>query len=191
MKPTKIKLEPNLIPLLKSMGMNWSAIAQKPFDFQPTSFTAKIDGLKPKVFNRQTQLDMMDDYLESPLQPGSFCVNSAPTDGRSKLLAAWMMQHHYRSGGTIMKWHDLTGGFQSPLLEERANVSLLVFNNVGPDSSQTKKEKLRDLLEMYADTAKIVIVNGCDPYTFFTLHLHLPLKGLCYMTNSSVKGIDL
>lgn len=191
MNNLKIKLDPNLLPILRSQGMNWAAQAQKPFDLQPTSFTATVEGLKPRPFPRAKQQQFIQSFMENSFAPGTICINSAPTDGKAKLLAAWMMQHHYRNGGTVSRWYDVIGGFDCPLLEERANISLLVLNNVGPDSSPTKKEKLRDLLEMYADISKIVVVNGCDPFTFFTSHLRLPLKGLVYLTNASVKGIDI
>lgn len=191
MKETiKIKLAPELVPVLRSQGMNWAASAAKPFDFQPTSFTSQIEGLKPKRFTSQAQQAMLTDWLQDT-SPGTFGVNSAPTDAKALLLAAYMMQSHYTSGGTVMKWYDLTGGFDCPLLTERANISLLVLNNVAPDSSQTKKEKLRDILTVYADTPKIVVVNGMEPYRFFTEHLRMPLHGLCYLTNNSVKGIEI
>jgi hypothetical protein len=186
----KIKLDPSLVPVLKSQGMNWAAGAAKPFDFLPTTFVSKVDGLKPKRFTQQDQTKMLEQWLQDP-SPGTFAVNSAPTDAKSMLLAAYMMQEHYRSGGTVMKWYDVTGGFDCPLLDERANISLLVLNNVAPDSSQTKKEKLRDLLTVYADIPKIVVVNGCEPYTFFTVHMRMPIQGLCYMTNAAVKGIEI
>lgn len=186
----KIKLDPVVVPVLRSQGMNWAASATKPFDFQPTSFTSQVEGLRPKRFNTQTQVEMLRDWL-GDTSPGTFGVNSAPTDAKALLLAAFMMQENYKAGGTVMKWYDLTGGFDCPLLTERANVSLLVLNNVAPDSSQTKKEKLRDILTVYADTPKIVVVNGMEPYRFFTEHLRMPLHGLCYLTNASVKGIDI
>ncbi len=192
MKPIKIKLEEPLKPLLRSMGMNWAAQAQKPFDLAPTSFTAKVEGLKPRPFTRPKQMEMLESWIERPLIPGTFGITSAPTDGKSLLLAAWMMQVAYRQGNPMLKWYDVTGGFDCPLLTEPMdNIGLLVLNNVGPDSSQTKKEKLRDLLTVYAKVSKIVVVNGCDPYTFFTLHMRMPLTGLCYLTNNAIKGIDI
>lgn len=187
----KIKLDDNLLPILRSQGMNWAAGAAKPYDFQPTSFTSQVEGLKPKRFTTQAQVEMLRDWLQDT-SPGTYALNSAPTDQKAMLLAAFMMQSHYTSGaGTTMKWYDLTGGFDCPLLQERANISLLVLNNVAPDSSQTKKEKLRDLLTIYADIRKIVVVNGMEPYRFFTEHLRMPLHGLCYLTNNSVKGIEI
>lgn len=191
MKQAKIKLETNLVPLLRSMGMNWAAQAQKPFEFKPTTFTAKVEGLKPRPFNQQKQIAMMDDWIKKPLIPQTFSIMSAPTDGKSLLLAAWMMREAYRHDAPQMKWYDVTGGFECQLLSEPQDLGLLVLNNVGPDSSQTKKEKLRDLLTVYAKVSKIVIVNGCDPYTFFTFHMRMPLTGLCYLTNNAIKGIDI
>lgn len=172
--------------------MNWAAQAQKPFDLKPTSFTAKVDGLKPRPFSQPKQLEMLESWTKRPLSPGTFGLMSAPTDGKSLLLAGWMMQHAYRQGNPMLKWYDVTGGFECPLLSEHAdNLSLLVLNNVGPDSSQTKKEKLRDLLTVYANVSKIVIVNGIDPYSFFTKELRMPLSGLVYLTNNAIKGIDI
>lgn len=187
-KDLKIELSQFSEPRLRSAGMNWACTAQRPFNFRPTSFTASIDGLKPKSFNQSKQLEMFSDFLGEPRRPMSFGVSSAPNDGRSKLLAAYMMEYHLKSCvGATPVWHDLMGGFACTLLEDHSNASFMVLNNVGPDSSQTKKEKLRDLLEMYADIPKVVVVNGCDPFTFFTLHLRMPMQGLAYLTNDLVK----
>ncbi|MNV68457.1 hypothetical protein D3C71_1613120 [compost metagenome] len=65
---------------------------------------------------------------------------------------------------------------------EPEHFSMLIINNVGVDSSQTKLEKLRDLLVKFDNVPKIVIVNGVDPVTFFAERVRLPLQYAFYLS---------
>lgn len=188
-KDLKIKLEANYIPILRNRGLNAGVLRQAPFSLTPTSFTAAIEGLKAKVFNRQKQLDMFESFIDSPFEPINYCLASAPDDGKAKLLAACMMQHaliNHDSRTALPLWVDLTGGFDNPLIVNRVKPSLLVINNVGIASTQSKLEKLRDILEVYSDIPRITVVTGTDPYTFFMRTLYLPIHALMYLTNTSV-----
>ena len=189
-KALRIELDPGNLMILKNRGMNWSVKLQAPFDFEPSTFTSNIEGLKPKQFSKAKQLEMMEDFLEDPFKPVSYCLVSAPNDGMAKLLAAWMMQyamHKAKSRSNLPLWVDLMGGFDNKWINQRANASLLVLNNVGTTSTQPKMEKLRDLLETYTEIPRIVVATGCDPYAFFTQYLYLPLHKLAYLTTSAVK----
>lgn len=186
----RIKIDDKFLGLLKSRGLNWSVMLQSPYNFSPTAFTSEIEGLKPKSFSQLKQLRLFNQFLAEPLRPLTYCIASAPNDGKAKLLAAWMMQYvisHTSSHEVLPLWHDLTGGFENKLAREYQPCSLLVLNNVGIDSTGPKMEKLRDLLEIYARVPRVVVVNGCDPFLFFTRHLRLPVHGLTYMTNPLVK----
>lgn len=190
---TLIKLDENSLPIMKGRGLNWSVLLQKPFEFMPTSFTSEIEGLKPKAFTRQRQLQMFESFLADPLAPRSFCITSAPNDSMAKLLAAWMMQYAIGKDINTHKlplWIDLMGGFENKFVVNKVGASLLVLNNVGTDSTQPKLEKLRDILETYTDIPKIVVAHGCDPYMFFQRHLYLPLHGLAYLTTNAVKRVS-
>lgn len=190
---TKIKLNEKLLPMLKNRGMNRSVLAQRPFEFRPTSFTSTVEGLKPKLFNAKKQLEWFEDFLDDPFAPRNYCLVSAPNDAMAKALAAYMMQHAMQRGGSrtaLPLWHDLTGGFANQLLDgnsQAIGASLLVLNNVGATSTQPKLEKLRDILETYTDIPKIVVATGCDPFAFFTKYLYLPIHALAYMTTGIVK----
>lgn len=194
----KIKLNEKLLPMMKNRGMNRSVLAQRPFDFRPISFTSTIDGLKPKLFNAKRQIEWLEEFLDDPFQPKSYCLVSAPNDAMAKMLAAYMMQHAISRGGSrtaLPLWHDLTGGFSNPLLEgnsQAIGASLLVLNNVGASSTQPKIEKLRDTLETYTSMPRIVVATGCDPFMFFTKYLYLPIHALAYMTTGLVrKSVEL
>lgn len=195
---TKIKLESKLLPILRDRGMNGSVLRQQPYDFKPVTFTSTVEGLKPKLFKAKKQQEWFDEFLEDPFIPRTYCLVSAPNDGQAKLLAAFMMQHaalHTNSRVALPLWHDLTGGFNNPLISERngkaQGASMLILNNVGATSTQPKIEKLRDILETYTDIPKIVVATGCDPYMFFTKYLYLPIHALVYLTTAAIKRVEL
>lgn len=184
----RISIPDERIGVLRSLGMNWSAAVAKPYDFDPTTFTTKIEGLKPKSFTKKTQHEMLANFMLNPKQDCTYGISSLPNDGMSKLLAAWMMNFHMKhvKDGRPL-WHDLQGGFDSKLLDEHSNCTLMVLNNIGTDSSGTKKEKFRDIMEKYADIPKIVVCHGADPFTFITQHFRLPVHGIAYLTTNMVK----
>ncbi len=184
----KIKLDPRYESVLNNRGLNYSARLQKPFVFRPTSFTSTVPGLKPKIVSREAQLEMLEDFLEEPFRPVTYCVVSAPNDGMAKLLAAYMMQHAViRRQSGMPVWHDLTQSFKNPLLEENTHANLVVLNNIGSTSTPTKIEKCRDILTHYANVPRIVIATGCDPFMFFTQYLFMPMNACAYMTTDQVK----
>lgn len=188
----RIALDESMVGLLRNRGMNGSALAQRPFDFRPTSFTADIEGLKPKVFSTKKQLKMFESFLADPFAAKSYCLVSAPNDSMAKLLAAWMMQYAIKNAPTraaLPLWIDIMGGFENKFVTNRVGASMLVLNNVGTTSTQPKIEKLRDILETYSDIPKVVVATGADPYAFFTRWLYLPLHGLAYLTNNNVKRL--
>jgi hypothetical protein len=190
-KDIQIALEPIYTPRLRSFGMNWACTSQKPFALRPSSFTSTIEGMKSKTFSQQKQLASYQVYHEDPSSPGVFGISSSPNDGQAKLMAAYMMQEHMKtSPGARPRWHDVTGGFTSEFLEkEPINCTMLVLNNVGPDNVPIKREKLRDILERYSDIPVVVVVNGCDPFTYFTRDLRKALSGILYLTASIARKI--
>lgn len=190
----KIKLSEKYVTLMRNRGVNPAVFRQKPFWFQPTSYVSAIEGLKPKSFGRPKQLQMFHAMIDDPFSPVNFAINSAPDDGKAKLLAAYLMQNalaHHSSYTALPLWVDLTSGFDNPLVKNKQNPSMLVINNVGMDSTPVKLEKLRDLLEVYSDIPRITIITGTDPYTFFMRKMYLPIHGLAYMTNTAVKRFEV
>jgi hypothetical protein len=190
-----IKLEPTAVPALRVRGMNGSVLGQQPYRLKPTTFTSQIEGLKPKLFSQAQQLLSLDQFFDNPFVAQNICLVSAPNDGQAKLLAAYMMQYalcNTPSGKALPLWHDLTGGFDNPVLKNSVSCSLLVLNNVGADSTAPKIEKLRDLLETYSDVPRVVVATGTDPFAFFTKHLYLSVHTVVYLTTDLVrKSVDL
>lgn len=151
----------------------------------PEEFVMRSVSVKKQIANVQK-------VLENPLR-GSYtmAIGSYPSDTRAKLLALNFMnkaidaqqsgQHRARA---YPLWHTLYGSNWDSLRDSREeeHFSMLIITNVGMDSSTTKLEKLRDLLVKYGNVPKIVVVNGCDPVTFFAEKVRLPLNYAFYLS---------
>lgn len=145
--------------------------------------------LKPHSVTRQIR--SLDRLMNNPLN-GNYiaCIGGHPSDVRAKVIAANVMSRAidlqmegHRRGKAYPLWHRVYGGFADKLRDgqELDPCSMLILTNVGMDSSQTKLEKLRDILEMYDSIPKIVVVNGCDPITFFASKVRMPLRHAIYV----------
>lgn len=193
LRDTQIELDKKHVMRLRALGLNWSAMAQRPFPLRPASFKSEIQGMKPKSFNQQMQLDTLQEYLDNPNRAGIFGVASSPNDGQAKLMAGWMMQYHLLiDHNNRPVWTDVHGQYGSEFLEhERVNCTLIVLNNLGPGNTVIKREKTRDILERYCDLPIIIVVNGSDPFTYVTRDLNKPMNGLLWLTSGIAKVHDI
>ena len=154
-------------------------IEPKQVEWLPESFDLKSISVKK-------QIAALDSLLNHPLKgSGITCITSFPSDVRAKVIAANIVNRAIDQqikgavrGKAYPLWHRLYGGFNDTLRDAKDldPCSLLVLTNIGPDSTQQKLEKLRDLLERYDSIPKIVVVNGSDPVTFFAEKVRMPLK---------------
>jgi len=61
------------------------------------------------------------------------------------------------------------------------NIGLLIMSNLAENSTLDKIEKCRDLIAMYSDIPKVVVVAGCDPLVFSTEKLHINPTRVLYL----------
>jgi len=112
--------------------------------------------------------------------PYVMCVSELNNDMRAKLLVAYLIAKLLTQlPNASPRWHTVLGGFRDPLRDAeapRSDIDLLVLSNVPVNSSNTKLEKVRDLLEMYSDIPRIVVTTGVDPYTLFATQLYHALN---------------
>lgn len=170
------------------------------------SFKPKIHGVTSRTVSQQQQERWLDKLLDNPLRGHNLTVvNSYPSDMRAKhvavnIMAAAMRQHttmnpKQRRGKGQPMWHRLYGGLKDKLRDEEPTTkpSMLIISNVIADSSAHKMEKLRDLLEMYDDIPRIVVMGGVvDPITFFGTRIHLPIKNAIHLgSNDKVNPLDI
>jgi len=156
-----------------------------------TSFTSEVEGLKPKRLSTSIQHEYIEKVLANPFHsPYTMCICGKPNDNLAKMLATFILNKankHYLQAihkeqssrakalrqRTHPLWHNVTGSFQDDLRDKKheQRPAMLVMSNITKESSAIKKEKVRDLLEIYSSIPIILVVAGIDPITFFNAHL--------------------
>lgn len=184
--------------ILKSRGVDGYAfsLARSPFTVEDAFVRIKPqveslpDDFVLRSISTAKQTNNLRKILNNPLRSSYIAaIGSYPSDTRAKVIAVNIMNAAIDAqiagkhrGRAYPLWHRLYGGYYDALRDakETQPISMLVITNVGVDSSQTKLEKLRDLLEQYDNVPKLVVVNGVDPVTFFAEKVRLPLNYAFY-----------
>jgi hypothetical protein len=204
------KFDSDRVKLLKSQGVDGTAlqVMRQPFllDDALTSITPMVPKWLPEDYNIpktsvRRQIDACYRLLSNPLHGSPIIgIGSMVTDERAKFMAMSIMDSaidDQRSGkqkGKMLPiYHRVMGGFHDELLAEktRRNISMLIIANVGLDSTQIKIEKVRDLLEKYDNIPRIVVVNGCDPVTFFAEKMRMPMQFALMLNSKRSDKADL
>jgi len=189
-----------------SRGASWQTLRTKPFQLPGyiTPITSGVEGRKPVRVNKDKQLLYYKRIFVEPFKkPYIYCISGATNDSQAKLVALRLMiqalsihnqvresngdeephpLNETLSGRDLPLWHTLLGGFGDKLRDTKAKPSLLVLSNVTVNSTQTKLEKLRDILELYGEIPRIVVTTGTDPISFFRRQLFYPLHFSAYLT---------
>lgn len=61
------------------------------------------------------------------------------------------------------------------------NIGLLIMTNMAENATLDKIEKCRDLISIYDNIPKVVIVSGCDPLKFSTEKLYINPTRVLYL----------
>lgn len=212
-KGTKIFLDKRNTGALKQMvmrGMSKQVHSIHPYTLEEglCSFISEVPGLKPKRVSKQKQQEMMGKIIEDPFYaPYLLCIAGKPNDMRAKLLACHLMmkavmihsqpkeqttkQRKLLKGRGLPLLHTLVGGFDNPVIGKHTgevdHPSMLIITNVAPESSASKIEKLRDILEVHSNIPRIVVVAGSDPLSFFNTKMHMSLTACAFLTSNLVK----
>lgn len=161
---------------------------ERPFHFDPQDFAVGGDRLNEKIFNAGVQTDSLNRFLDNPRAPSVYGVASAPNDMKAKYFAAYLVQHYLENSPPNMTahWETLYGNsFSNAALDKEP--SLLVITGLCPNSSSTKLEKARDLLERHAHIPRIVVIAGEDPVTFFATRLYSPVNNMFFSSAALCK----
>lgn len=194
----KFKFDPHRQRLLKSRGVDGMCFAgaRNSFEFDVAAHRMKPDipMVVSKSISVKRQLAMLASLWENPLRGHPIIgIGSFPTDLRAKMLAVNIMdrvmtfQDKTNSSRIMRKdyplWHKVYGGFKDPIRDEglQGSPSMLIVSNIDIDSTNYKVEKVRDILEMYSNIPRVVVVSGSCPMEIFAKRLHLPMDMGFYM----------
>lgn len=192
----KISIDKSYYSILTHTGVPNLVLLRKELDLDSSvTYIEATTGKnkKPTSLKRSDQIRMFKKMIKHPIgKPALFCISSNPTDTEAKYAAAYLLsqaiekyQQFQKNGemstAAFPRWHILNGTYQDWYREHKRNVSFLVLSNVLHDSSEAKIEKLRDLIEIYADIPKVIVTATQDPITFCTEKLHVRLTGAMYL----------
>lgn len=199
--------DPKHAKILKMRGVDGSLFAGRRNQFNIVDgvlrMKPEIRNMKPKTYGPSRQLTKLAKHLANPLYGNkTIGISSFPSDLHAKLVALNLMrnaladQNNHRHSKIKHQplWHKIYGGFPDKLRDnpDAHRPCFLVLSNIAPDSTNVKLEKLRDLLEIYHDIPKVVVISGCDPIGFFANRLHMPLDSALYIGHvDRVPDVDI
>jgi hypothetical protein len=186
--PTKIEVHAkgsimNVVP-----GHVWRT---KAFKWNPLTFATEAEQLNSKFIEPSKQDKSLSMFIKNPETPMIYGVSGNPDDSKAKYFAAYLIDLHMKhlKADANPVWATLYGGFDNPYLSnDKASPTILVISNLTPNSTTTKLEKARDLIEAFPDIPRIVLCAGMDPLSFLTTRLHVPVHGLAYFSEALIKA---
>lgn len=183
-----IKLKPRDKFLIRGVEIPGYIWQERAWNFAPDDFAIGNDRLNEKIFPASVQTESLERFRNDPTAPFIYGVASAPSDQKAKYFAAFLTQLFLENAppNKTVRWEQLYGNsFNSPAMD--ADPHLLVITGLCPNSSNTKLEKARDLLEKHHNIPRIVVIAGEDPVTFFSTKLYSPIHSLFFTSAALVK----
>ena len=197
------------LDLLVSRGVDsFSLLRNEHFLLSDNCHTIKtnIFGMRTKRISVAKQISAIEKLLENPLH-GNYVlgISGWPSDLRAKQIAIQLMAYAITvqqktknkviSSRSLPLWYRVLGGSECALRDKPLDPlpSMLIITNITYNSSNTKMEKVRDLLEIYSDIPRIVVMGSeVDPLSLFSSRLYYPIKlGLFVGPESKVRDISI
>lgn len=161
------------------------------FKWHPVTFAVESEQLNSRFIEPNMQDKSLTAFLADPSSPMIYGVSGNPDDGKAKYFAAFLVAAHLKALGAEANviWAPMYGGFDNPHMnDDKASPTLLVLTNLTPNSTSTKLEKARDLIEKYSDVPRIIVAAGIDPLSFLATRLYVPINALAYFSEGLVKA---
>lgn len=144
-------------------------------------YTSELSKLKPISVSKQDTVNHYKKvYNDITYAEHVTCISSEPNDLRAKIMAGSMMLNAQRANLKCV-FHTIIGGYKDALIDKPhlySKTDVLILINVPYWATPLKREKLRDILELYNRIPRIVVTTGCDPIKLFNelgMELHHPI----------------
>lgn len=152
----------------------------------------QITGVPLRTISPAKQYKVLCSVLDHPLRSAyTIGISSFPSDARAKHLAITIMHRailayksatRRRNGLALPLWHRVYGGFNDVLRDKQVDTPcMLIISNIGVESTPSKIEKVRDILEKFSNIPRIVVMGGDPPCNLFANKLHFPMKAGFYL----------
>lgn len=145
------------------------------------SFASEIAGTKRKTITAEQQYELAEALMDDPYAAGNTvcAISSYPTDERAKMFGAHLLNEAWmkaNSAGQLERvrpiWISLFNQFLDYDKLKQRKPSAVFISNITDDSTNQKLERLRDILELYSNVPRFVMLGSAiDPVTFFATRL--------------------
>lgn len=189
-------------PLLKIQGADPKILynSKERFDLEESLIPVKssIPYMKASTIGVQKQMLSAERLLADPTKGHPVAIiNSLPTDTRAKLFGLNLMFNAIKLNDQdrernprIPKRHPLWITMYNHTFDiqkfRQQRPSMLIISNVNIESSSNKLDRLRDLLEFYADLPRYVVMGGTDPFKFMYTKLFLSMNHVVNLGSKNV-----
>lgn len=177
--------------LMKQLGADPRALysSETTFELAETfkSFKPKMRMSKARLVPAERQLEDFTSMLNEGITGNPIVVlSSIPTDARAKILALNLMSRTLDLRAEAVgsrpnhtkkapRWYTLYNQFLNFDALKRDNPCCVFISNI-PVSTGQKLERLRDMLEFFADIPRVLVTAGPDPVGYVADNLYLPVN---------------
>lgn len=183
-----IKL-PRTLP--KGLIIPGHVFRQGSFRFEPRSFVVEHERMKERLITENVQKESLLRFKENPTTPVYYGVGGSPDDNKAKYFAAYLSYIHFtKVTNPHVLWYPIYGGFSNPILEGtefKTSPTLLVLYNLATCATSVKLDKLRDILDRFAEIPRVVINAGVDPISFASISINYPINSMAYFMEKTIR----
>lgn len=134
------------------------------------------------------QRRVFEQTIKYPTKTAYLYVIGAKNTDLLPKIAAFLIYKSAFNLATSPYWHYIDGSFKDKLRDDEnfrsysvPSPNLLVLTGLATNSSAIKFDKCRDLLEMYSNIPRIVVVQGENPLTFNDNHLFMTVNRALFL----------
>ena len=170
------------LEVLRGLGTDPRTLygAKEEFDLESAllEFYTQIEGTTRKTMTVEDQYRLACSLLEDPF-PERMCafITGYPTDERAKMLGTHILKAAWKNSPSGLPrrrplWITLYNNFLNYDKLKEKKPSALFISNVTDQCTSSKLERLRDLLEIFSDIPRVVMIGSAtDPITFASTRL--------------------
>ena len=170
------------LEVLRGLGTDPRTLygAKEEFDLSSSllEFSPQIEGTTRKTITVDDQYELARSLVEGPLQPRTCAfITGYPTDERAKMLGTHILKAAWSSSPNALPrrrplWITMYNNFINYDKLKEKKPSALFISNVTDQCTNSKLERLRDLLELFSDIPRVVMIGSAvDPITFSATRL--------------------
>lgn len=170
------------LEVLRGLGTDPRTLygAKEEFDLSQSllEFTTQLEGTTRKTVTAEDQYALAQSLVDGPMSPRTCAfITGYPTDERAKLFGTHVLKAAWEHSPKSLPrrrplWITMYNNFINYDKLKDKKPSALFVSNITDMCTNSKLERLRDLLELFSDIPRVVMIGSAiDPITFASTRL--------------------